>query len=212
MPRERNGERKSRKSFSKRKPDLGYYFIATDTAETEKNYLNGLRDSLPKEFQGRIVIKVSPTETENLVTACEEADIDPQYRQRWIVFDRDRVVDFDQIIEDAESKDIQVGWSNPCIEIWFNAYLGKMPTVQGSVACCRGFAEQFEKLTGREYKKSNPQIYALLNRIGNEEDAIKIAERRYMVYLKDNVKKPSLMCPCTTIHHLVGEIRRKTTQ
>ena len=211
MPRERNGERKSRKSFSKRKPDLGYYFIATDTAETEKNYLNGLRDSLPRELQDRIVIKVSPTETKNLVTACEEADIDPQYRQRWIVFDRDRVVDFDQIIEKAESKEIQVGWSNPCIEIWFNAYLGKMPIVPDSVACCRGFAEQFEKLTGREYKKSNPQIYALLNELGEEEDAIKIAERRYRAYLKDNIKKASQMCSCTTVHHLVGEIRRKTT-
>lgn len=212
MPRERNGERKSRKSFSKRKPDLGYYFIATDTTETEKNYLTGLKKSLPEKLQDRIVIKVSTTKTEKLVTTCEEANIDPQYRQCWIVFDRDRVVSFDQIIEEAESKDIKVGWSNPCIEIWFDAYLGKMPAVQDSVACCRGFAEQFEKLTGQEYKKSNPQIYAILNRLGKDEDAIKIAEHRYRTYLKDNVKKPSQMCPCTTIHHLVDEIRRKTTQ
>lgn len=212
MPRERNGERKSRKSISKRKPDSGYYFIATDTTKTERNYLIGLRESLPEELQGRIVIKVATTETGNLVSACEEADIDPQFRQCWIVFDKDRVEQYDQIIEEAERKDIKVGWSNPCIEIWFDAYLGKMPSVRDSVACWKGFAEQVKKLTGHEYKKSDRQIYSLLNRLGNEEDAIKIAERRYRKHLRDGIRKPSQMYSCTTVHHLVAEIRRKSTQ
>ena len=34
---ERKGCRKRRESFNKRVPDLGYYFIATDTKETEEN-------------------------------------------------------------------------------------------------------------------------------------------------------------------------------
>lgn len=198
MPRERGGKRKRRENFPKRIPDLGYYFIVTDTNETEKNYLYGLRDSLPKELQGRIVIKVSSTKTETLVAACEQADIDPQYRQCWIVFDRDQVVDFDKIIEEAASKDIEVGWSNPCIEIWFDAYFGKMPTVQDSVSCWKGFAARYEKQTGLEYKKSNQQIYATLNRLGNEADAIKLAESRLQAHLKDNKVHPSQMCPGTT--------------
>ena len=212
MPRERNGKRKPRKSLSKRKPDLGYYFIATDATETEKNYLIGLRDSLPKELQNRIVIKVSTTETEKLVSACEEADIDPQYRQCWIVFDRDRVTDFDKIIKEAESKDIKVGWSNPCIEIWFAAYFGKIPAVQESVACWKGFAEQFVKIAGYAYKKADQKIYATLNKLGKEKEAIEIAERRYQAHLRNGVLKPSQMCPCTTIHHLVDEIRKKCIQ
>ena len=208
MPRERNENRKRRENFPKRIPDLGYYFIATDTEETEKNYLYGLRDSLPQELQGRIVIKVSPTETETLISTCEEADVDPQYRQCWIVFDRDRVVDFDKIIEDAASKDIRVGWSNPCIEIWFDAYFGKMPNVQDSVSCWKGFADLYEKQTGQEYKKSNQQIYAVLNRLGNEVNAIKLAESRLRMHLKDGNVRPSQMCPGTTLHHLVDEIRK----
>ena len=48
---DRTGNRKSRDSFKKRVPDLGYYFIVTDTNETEENYMYGLRDSLPKELQ-----------------------------------------------------------------------------------------------------------------------------------------------------------------
>ena len=56
---ERNGQRKSRAQLSRhRSPELGYYIIVTDTKETEQNYMYGLRDSIPKELQGRLVIKV----------------------------------------------------------------------------------------------------------------------------------------------------------
>ena len=56
---DRTGNRIPRSAFKKRIPDLGRYFIYTDADETEEKYMYGLRDSLPKEFQGRIVIKVS---------------------------------------------------------------------------------------------------------------------------------------------------------
>ena len=41
MPRvERNGKRKTRDQLSKQRiPELGYYFIVTDTKETEQNYM-----------------------------------------------------------------------------------------------------------------------------------------------------------------------------
>lgn len=60
------GRNNHRESLTPRKhgniaPKLGYYFIVTDTEETEKNYLIGLRDSIPDEFRGRIVIKVVST-------------------------------------------------------------------------------------------------------------------------------------------------------
>ena len=79
---ERNGKRKKRSTFQTRVPDLGYYFIVTDTNETEANYLYGLRDSLPQELQGRIVIKVSKAKTDELVRTCkEQASMEPQFGQ-----------------------------------------------------------------------------------------------------------------------------------
>ena len=119
---DRTGKRIPRSSFKNRIPDLGRYFIYTDADETEEKYMYGLRDSLPKEFQGRIVIKVSKTKTEKLIEVCsEQVSLQPQYCEPWIVFDRDEVPNFDRIIRDAERCGIHVGWSNPCIEIWFDA-------------------------------------------------------------------------------------------
>ncbi len=170
----------------------------------------GLRDSLPKGLQGRIVIKVSKAKTDELVTVCKElAALEPQYGEPWIVFDRDRVVLFDQIIETANKEGIHVGWSNPCIEIWFDAYFGRMHSYQDSITCCREFADTFEKRTGQEYKKSNSQIYTMLNRYGDEAEAIKTAESRLTQYLSAGMDKPSKMCPCTTIHRLVHELKDK---
>ena len=207
---DRTGKRKPRETFRTRVPDLGYYFIVTDTDETEKDYLYGLRDSLPKEFQGRIVIKVSKAKTNELVKACKElAALEPQYGEPWIVFDRDKVVKFDAIIENAHKEDISVGWSNPCIEIWFDAYFGRMHSYCDSVTCCKKFAETFEQKTGQEYHKDNEQIYTILNRFGDEAHAIQIAENRLQGYKRDGIDTPSEMCPCTTLHKLVDEIRNK---
>lgn len=210
---ERKGRRKGREYFHTRVPDLGYYFIVTDTKETERNYMYGLRDSLPKKLQGRIVIKVSKAKTDELVKVCkEQTAMAPQYGEPWIIFDRDQVVHFDQIIENAKQEGISAAWSNPCIEIWFDAYFGKMHAYQDSVTCCREFADTFEKKTEQEYRKSSSQIYTMLNRYGNESKAIEIAEKRHSQLLREGPNKPSEMCPCTTVYRLVDEICKKTTE
>ena len=81
MPRyERNGSRKPRELANRRVPQLGYYFIVTDTKETEQNYMYGLRASIPKELQGKLVIKVIKTKSNNLVNeAINLASVNPQY-------------------------------------------------------------------------------------------------------------------------------------
>lgn len=214
MPRyERNGSRKPRELARRRTPLLGYYFIVTDTKETEQNYMYGLRDSIPKELQGKLVIKVIKTKTKNLVEeALNLASLNPQFGETWIIFDRDQVQDFDEIICQAEDKGIKVGWTNPCIEAWFSAYFGKMPTYPDSVACCAGFSRTFEQASGQKYVKSDYEIYNKLNRFGDESEAIKLAQRKYEEHKSNYKCKPSEMCPCTSVHLLVNEIKSKIGQ
>ena len=208
---DRNGGRKPRTQSVKRVPRLGYYFIVTDTEETEQNYMHGLRDSLPAAVQDNIVIKVVKAKTVDLIEkALSLAALNPQYSEIWIVFDRDRVKGFDDMISEAVSKGIHVGWSNPCIEIWFHAYFGSMPPFQTSVVCCKGFEESFEKRSGQKYRKDDKAIYRKLIAIGNEDTAISLAARRLNEHKRAGKEKPSEMCPCTTVYSLVQEIKQKT--
>lgn len=211
---ERTGKRTTREQLSKRRePKLGYYIIVTDTKATERNYMCGLRDSIPEDLQRKLVITVFRAKTKELVDeALNLAAMQPQYRETWIVFDRDQVKDFDQIISSAQEKDINVGWSNPCIEIWFSAYLGAMPTCTDSVSCCNDFKKLYLRSVKQRYEKSDAAIYSKLCSHGNEKRAIEMAERKYEEHKENFCTKPSTMCPCTTLHTLIKKIKEKVVK
>lgn len=209
--KDRKGDRKTREQRKNmRVPELGYYIVVTDTEGTERCYFDGLHKELPESIQEKLVIKVVETKTADLIEKCIEfASYDPQYRIPWIVFDRDQVKNFDQIIAEAERKCINVGWSNPCFEIWMHAYYGTMPNIQESWKCCSNFADLYKAKTGVEYDKADESLYKKLILSGNEEKALKLAEQKYKQCIDNGYKIPSQMCPCTTVHDLVGEIRSK---
>lgn len=207
----RAGKRRDRnQQVGTRIPELGYYLIVTDTKETEKNYFEGLRDRIPIEQKDHLVIKVEKTKTVELVKrAMELADAESQYRIPWIVFDRDQVKDFDEMIRIAEKNNIHVGWSNPCFEIWMYAYFGEMPAIRESYNCCDRFAEKFEKVTKQKYLKKDRDIYRKLVQYGEEEKAIQIAKRCYKKCIEDGKEKPSEMWPASMVQELVEEIQKK---
>lgn len=207
----RNGKRKLRSELTnRRKPELGYYLIVTDTEGTERVYFNGLRDSIKDVVGDKLIIKVVETKNRNMIKEAKEflAEL-PQYAEPWIVFDKDKNVKFDKIIEDAENSGVKVAWSNPCIETWFNAYFGKMPNCQDSVFCCNTFSNEYKKNVGQEYQKADPKLYVKLYENGNEEKAIEIADKRMKEHSRNCNTVPSEMVPATTVYKLVEEIKSK---
>ncbi len=212
--KDRRGEKKQRtKKMGLRCPKLGYYLIITDTEETEANYFKGMHASLPTELKEKLVVKVVGTKTAKLIDRCIElAALEPQYRLPWIVFDRDQIKNFDEIIAEAIEKNIAIGWSNPCFEIWLYAYYGTMPTVNNSRSCCDRFAEVYKRKTGQAYEKSDKNLYKKLKETGSEELAISIATKKYNQCEESGYRKPSKMCPCTTVHELVAEINEKVNE
>ena len=209
--KDRTGNRKKREQRKQFKvPELGYYLIVTDTEATERCFFTGLRQALREDVKNKLVIKVVETKTRNMVDKCLElTTYDAQYRIPWIVFDRDQVQRFDEIIEEAVSRGIQVGWSNPCFEIWLYAYFGSMPAILNSVTCCSEFGRVFETKIGQKYSKADEQMYGKICRVGDEGKAIQIAQQKLEQCRREGKIKPSEMCPCTTVHELVGEIRGK---
>lgn len=206
---QRNGKRKDRESSRYRTEKLGHYLIVTDTEQTEKNYFEGLKHSLPIELQKQIEIKVVNCGTKDLIRVSKMHKANsPNYCQLWIVFDKDEVKEFDDIINKAELDDIKVGWSNPCIEVWFEAYFNKISNSNdNSVKCNNSFKKLYKQKTNQSYKKNSKNIYKQLCEHGNEEQAIQFAKQKYAE--KSVEKSPTKMCPATTVHLLVDEIRNK---
>ena len=208
--KDHSGNMSKRVNRLTRIPDLGYYLIVTDTKGTEGNYINGLKNTLPAEMQGRLVIKViNDIRTLDLVKECkEQATLLPQYSKPWIMFDRDEVTGFDNIIGSAEKQGINVAWSNRCLEVWFEAYFRNMTYCDTSEECWKRFAKLFEQKTGKAYKKSDPEVYNLLKLYGDEEKAIKRAEKKHQEHIRMG-NSPSAMNPCSTVYLLVDEIQKK---
>ena len=209
--KDRTGNRKTRDQRKQFKtPELGYYLIVTDTEATERCFFTGLHQAMPEDVRNKLVIKVIETKTRTMIDKCMELmAYDAQYRIPWIVFDRDQVQGFDDIIAEAVNKGIQVGWSNPCFEIWMYAYFGSMPTIQDFWTCCSDFGRVYENKTGQKYSKADEQMYGKLSKAGDEEKAIQIAQYKLEQCIREGKTKPSEMCPCTTVHELVGEINGK---
>jgi len=211
---DRTGNRKTRDQREKKRlPEMGYYLVVTDTEATERCFFNGLHASLPESVKQKLVIKVVETKTQNLIQKCREMTAyEAQYRIPWIVFDRDQVPNFDEIIKEASESDIHVGWSNPCFEIWMFTYFGSMPAISESWTCCSKFGELYEKRTGQKYSKADADMYQRLTENGDEAAAINLAQRKYDQCIRNGYRIPSQMCPCTTVHELVKEIQTKVNK
>ena len=209
--KDRTGNRKTRDQRKQFKtPELGYYLIVTDTEATERCFFTGLHQAMPKDVRNKLVIKVIETKTRTMIDKCMELmAYDAQYRIPWIVFDKDQVQGFDDIIAEAVNKGIHVGWSYQCFEIWMYAYFGSMPAIQDSWTCCSDFGRVYENKTGQKYSKADEQMYGKLSKAGDEEKAIQIAQYKLEQCIREGKTKPSEMCPCTTVHELVGEINGK---
>lgn len=207
----RAGKRRDRnRRMGQRVPELGYYLIVTDTEETEKNYFEGLRDSIPPNLKDRLIIKVEKAKTVELVKkALELVGKESQYRIPWIVFDRDQVKGFDEMIWTAERNGVHAGWSNPCFEIWMHAYFGEMPAIMESYTCCDRFADKFEKVTGQKYLKNDKDIYRKLVQYGDFERAAALADKSLKKCMDDGKKLPSQMWPASMVQRLVGEVLGK---
>lgn len=173
MTRRGNSVRPSRNARTTREPDLGYYVIVTDAEATEQLYFEAIRNSLQDDLQDRLVIKVYQSATNDLIRRClDESSKIPQYSVPCIVFDRDQVQNFDEIIYKADNNNIKVGWSNPCIEVWFEAYFGNMTYYGSSQDCCSGFAKNFQKKQAMFTKKV---ILRIMDYYANMEMKIRLS-------------------------------------
>ena len=188
----------------------GAYLIVTDAEKTEKNYFEGIKNIIPDNLKNDLQIKIYSNKALSKIIdfAAEERNKDERFRDIWLVFDRDEVKNFDKLIEEAKESKMNVGWSNPCFEIWLMSYFQNPKNIDNSQKCCEIFEKIFKEKTSKKYKKSEEKIYNILCENGDENKAIQRARKKYHQVRKE-YSKPSKMIGCTTVYKLVEELKKK---
>ena len=188
----------------------GAYLIVTDAEKTEKNYFEGIKASIPDNLKNDLQIKIYSNKALSKIIdfAAEQRNKDERFRDIWLVFDRDEVKNFDKLIEEAKEAKMNVGWSNPCFEIWLMSYFQIPKNIDVSQKCCETFEKIFKENTSKKYKKSEAKIYNILCENGDEDKAIQRAREKYH-QIRTESSQPSKMIGCTTVYKLVEELKGK---
>ena len=188
----------------------GAYLIVTDAEKTEKNYFEGIKASIPDNLKNDLQIKIYSNKALSKIIdfAAEQRNKDERFRDIWLVFDRDEVRNFDKLIEEAKEAKMNIGWSNPCFEIWLMSYFQIPKNIDVSQKCCETFEKIFKENTSKKYKKSEVKIYNILCENGDEDKAIQRAREKYYQVRKE-YSQPSKMIGCTTVYKLVEELKKK---
>ena len=188
----------------------GAYLIVTDAEKTEKNYFEGIKNIIPGNLKNDLQIKIYSNKALSKIIdfAAEERNKDERFRDIWLVFDRDEVKNFDKLIEEAKENKMNVGWSNPCFEIWLISYFKNLENIPNSKKCCETFEKIFKENTSKKYKKSEEKIYNILCESGDENKAIERSREKYH-QVRREYSKPSKMIGCTTVYKLVEELKKK---
>ena len=188
----------------------GAYLIVTDAEKTEKNYFEGIKASIPDNLKNDLQIKIYSNKALSKIIdfAAEQRNKDERFRDIWLVFDRDEVKNFDELIGEAKEAKMNVGWSNPCFEIWLMSYFQIPKNIDVSQKCCETFEKIFKENISKKYKKSEVKIYNILCENGDEDKAIQRAREKYHQIRKE-YSQPSKMIGCTTVYKLVEELKKK---
>lgn len=211
MSRNRNDLTGGRRTRKPRPLRLGGYLILTDTSETESNYFQSIKAEIPRELQHDLQMVIyAGNKTEEIIQEAERRrNASPTFKDVWLIFDRDYVTNFDQLIREAEQDGMHAGWSNPCFEIWLSAYLGEMRNISIPQQCTERFAELLKnRCHMKEYHKADIHLREKLLRYGSEEVAIQMADRKYKSASR-RYENPSSMIGCTTVYQLVQELLEK---
>ncbi len=205
-------------SKKKGKKELSIHFlIVCEGKKTEPNYFK----SFPKK-QGKFVYElkfkgdneneenmggISPKKV--VEKAIELRDKSNQKFDRvWAVFDKDDFKDFDAAILKAKANNICCAWSNEAFELWYLLHFQYRNTGIKRTEYQKAIEDEINKNWKNKkkifkYAKNTPDMYNILQKYGNQGQAIKWAEQLTKQY---NDEKFSTHNPRTQVYELVRQL------
>lgn len=208
-------EQKRKKDIrSKRK----YYLIVCEGEATEPNYIEGLKQDLPKGVLMAYQIDIAGTgrNTQSLVDEAlrlqtvYEKNTTRKIDRLWVVFDRDSfsAQDFNGAIQRCHNSDIGCAWSNEAFELWYLLHFQYYENAMSRRVYKEMIENHLKPVLGNEfrYEKNSEQMYALLKEYGSLEDAIRNAKRLADQFegRQDHMNHN----PCTMVWRLVEELMK----
>lgn len=206
----------AKKNIKEGNKDLKVYFlIVCEGEKTEPNYFKSFPLKIGS-FVYDLTFDGGGINTTKVVdTAIEIRDNSPQKFDRvWAVFDRDSFPanKFNGAIEKASANNISCAWSNEAFELWYllhfyhrntqmtrDEYKGAIETAINDIIN----RTKKRKTQPFKYLKNSPNMFLVLEKYGNQAQAIKWAKA---IESQQNGGKYSLYNPCTLVYKLVEEL------
>ncbi len=196
------------------------YYIFCEGEQTEPNYFQGFKKLIESNpiYKDMVQVEIEPcgAETMRVIGAAEAYVEDNKIKkgQIWCVYDKDSfpAERFNGVVERANvlnksNKDVQyhTAWSNECIEFWFILHFDFYTSNNNRSFYISYLNDKFKKLGLTKYKKNDKSIFHILQTYGDEEKAVRYAEK---ILSENTGKTPSEIAPGTRVHELVKELRK----
>ena len=217
-------KRFAHKTHKKQNRELvAYFLIVCEGEKTEPNYFKGFPKKVGRtvydiQFDGGGISTLAVVEK-----AIELRDKSSQkYDRVWAVFDRDsfKASDFNSAILKARANNIECAWSNEAFELWYLLHFYNRTTSMHrdeykkaiENAINEKMASQKVKVKTKKnnvfkYLKNAPNMFSILNKYGNQEQAVKWAKNLNNNFDGDDF---SNFNPATQVFKLVEELIGKS--
>lgn len=202
--RMRKEKRDKKRKIATRKVHLNY-LIVCEGERTEPNYFNALVGGRNSKVLDADVLGKGQGTCRLVRTAIEERDKSLiEYDRVWAVFDKDDFTDFNEAVQLAAANDINAAWSNEAFELWYYLHFQYLDTPITRAQYIDALNREIRKFDPKySYKKNDVGTYAILNKYGNQDLAIRYSEYLEKIYTGTNYATHK---PCTKVHHLVLEL------
>ena len=126
----------------------------------------------------------------------------------WLVFDKDEFKDFNKAIADAKKEGMNCAWSNQAFELWYVLHFQYLVTGVDRKQYIEMIEDKVRKASKSKkfkYEKNDEGFYQILQKHGDEEQAIKRAQK--LREIRGEKKNYAAHNPRTEVDLLVDELR-----
>lgn len=193
---------------------VSYFLIVCEGEKTEPNYFKAFPKKIGKfvydiKFDGGGISTLKVVEK-----AIELRDKSTQkYDRVWVVFDRDSFAanSFNSAIFKAKANNIECAWSNEAFELWYLLHFKNRITAMERDEYKKSIEDSINATAKKkfEYLKNSSEMYAILEKFGNQELAIKWAQELENRFAGEKFAEYN---PCTKVYKLVLELTGKSDQ